>query len=223
MSPADLKRLVRIGEGYHLEFKRRVSSPGRIAREAIALANTWGGAILVGVDDDGSILGVKDTEEELFDLRRALADHCEPPIPLEFETVPVTAKREVIVVTVEESDQKPHAFKESGDTNNGDAFVRVDEHTLVASPEMKNVMRHEKNDDGVKFEFGESELMLLRYLETYGSIGVEQFAKIAGLEREAASAILVLLTRASVLRLIPTEKGDQFIMNHDAVEAEGRG
>ena len=62
MNPADLKRLVRIGEGYHLEFKRKVSSPIRIAREAIALANTWGGSILIGVDDDGSIVGVKDAE-----------------------------------------------------------------------------------------------------------------------------------------------------------------
>jgi predicted HTH transcriptional regulator len=103
MSPADLKRLVQIGEGYHLEFKRRVSSPQRIAREAVAFANTWGGTILVGVDDDGSVLGVKDTEEELFDLRKAFKEYCAPEVTFNLRTVSISRKRDVIVTDIEES------------------------------------------------------------------------------------------------------------------------
>lgn len=219
MNPADLVRLVRIGEGYHLEFKQRVSSPARIAREAIALANTWGGTILIGIEDDGSILGVKDSEEELFDLRIAFNDHCDPPIPLAFEIVPVSRKRDVIVVTVAQSDKKPHAFVDLESGQATDVFVRVDEHTIVASPEMTQLMKHRQSDEGVQFEFGEKELFLLRYLETYGSTGVDEYSRLAKISRDDASSTLVTLAKAEILQLVPSEKGDTFILNHRAHEA----
>ena len=54
-----LRRLVSQGEGQHLEFKRKASFPEKIVRELIAFANTEGGTLLIGVDDDKSIPGVK--------------------------------------------------------------------------------------------------------------------------------------------------------------------
>ena len=57
MTSNDVKRLAAMGEGRTLEFKNRVPRPERIAREVIALANTDGGTVLVGVDDDGTVLG----------------------------------------------------------------------------------------------------------------------------------------------------------------------
>ena len=51
MTPADLEILVQQGEGTTLEFKERLSSS--FAREVVALANTVGGRILLGVRDDG--------------------------------------------------------------------------------------------------------------------------------------------------------------------------
>ena len=52
----DLQRLVALGEGLTIEFKRRVPRPARIAKEVIALANAQGGKLLLGVDDDGTIV-----------------------------------------------------------------------------------------------------------------------------------------------------------------------
>ena len=55
----ELKRLALEGEGLQLEFKRKASHPEKIVRELIAFANTEGGTLLIGVDDDGSIPGLK--------------------------------------------------------------------------------------------------------------------------------------------------------------------
>ena len=52
-----LRRLVSQGEGQHLEFKRKASYPDKIVRELIAFANSQGGTLLVGVDDDKSKIG----------------------------------------------------------------------------------------------------------------------------------------------------------------------
>jgi predicted HTH transcriptional regulator len=221
MSPADLERMVRIGEGYHLEFKQRVSSPGRIAREAIAFANTWGGTILVGVDDDGRITGLKDSEEELFDLRTAFKEYCDPPIQLLFEVVPVSRKRDVIVVRVDRSETKPHTYREPDSTISGEILIRVEDNTIVASAEMAELLRLEKSVDGVAFEFGQKELFLLRYLDEYESVDVGRFATLAGITHEDASSTLVVLVRARVVDLVPSDKGDRFVLNRRAHQASG--
>ncbi len=51
----DLQFLIDQGEGYNLEFKERYSKT--IAREMCAFANANGGRILLGVADDGTIVG----------------------------------------------------------------------------------------------------------------------------------------------------------------------
>jgi DNA-binding transcriptional ArsR family regulator len=213
MSPADLKRLVQLGEGYHLEFKRRVSSAMRIAREVLAFANTWGGTILIGVDDDGTVLGVKDTEEELFVLRNAFQAYCDPAISFSVRTVPVSRKRDVIAAEISQSDQKPHRLVSHDAEAHGTVFVRVRDQSIVASPEMIRLLEHENSPEGVRFEFGDKELLLLRYLETYSGISVDEYARIAGLSRSAASDTLVVLARAGLLELVPAERGDTFVLN----------
>ena len=60
MTPTDLEILLQRGEGTTLEFKESLSSSS-FARELAALANTIGGRILLGVRDDGTVAGVKDS------------------------------------------------------------------------------------------------------------------------------------------------------------------
>src|SRR6185369_2390836 len=72
---ADLRKLVSRGEGLHLEFKRKASHPEKIVREMIAFANTEGGTILIGVDDNGALAGIKYPDEELLSVREALQKH----------------------------------------------------------------------------------------------------------------------------------------------------
>jgi hypothetical protein len=208
-----LKSLVRIGEGYHLEFKRRVSSPHRLAREAIAFANTWGGTILVGVGDDGSLLGVKDVQEELYDLERALTIYSSPAISFSWKTVEVRPRREVIVLEIPESKSKPH-FLHNGQSADREAFIRIDDQTVAASDEVIALMASEGDHEGARFEFGDTELMLLRFLEEYHRVTVAQFARLADIPIAEASEILVLLTRANVLQVQPSEKEDFFVFQY---------
>ena len=59
MKVADLRILLQEGEGTTLEFKESLSAS--LAREMVAFANTIGGRILLGVRDDGSVAGLKDS------------------------------------------------------------------------------------------------------------------------------------------------------------------
>lgn len=99
VTPTDLRILLQEGEGTTLEFKENLS--GSLAREIVAMANTVGGRILLGVRDDGSVAGVTDSNN----LRARIQDiarNCDPPV-----TVLVEPAGEVVVVHVRESEAKP--------------------------------------------------------------------------------------------------------------------
>jgi predicted HTH transcriptional regulator len=53
-----LHQRIKEGEGQHLDFKQHISSAEKIARTLVAFANSGGGQLLVGVDDQGEIVGV---------------------------------------------------------------------------------------------------------------------------------------------------------------------
>ena len=104
MIPDQLDILLHEGEGTMLEYKESLSAS--FARELVALANTLGGRILLGVRDDGSVVGIKDSN----DLRARIQDiarNCDPPVKILVDPV-----GNVIVVTVRESNAKPVQCRE---------------------------------------------------------------------------------------------------------------
>ena len=115
------------------------------------------------------------------------------------ERVPVSSKRDIIVVKVPKSLNKPHYIVVNTEDGSGPAYVRVEDMSLEASPESIKLMQAENLSDGVKFEFGEKELLLMRYLEQYSKVSVAGFAQLASLSTEEAGHLLVTLTRAGVI------------------------
>lgn len=222
MDANDLRRLVALGEGPRLEFKYRVPRPDRIAREVIALANSSGGKVLVGVGDDGALVGLKDTEEELYALRGALDTHCEPPVRLHIEGVRISRRREVLVIDVPASADKPHFLVGEGAGENGapagrrKAFVRVGHESVEASREAVSLMKAQRRPRDVRFTFGDKEQQLMKYLERYERITVREYARLAALPRWKASRTLVLLAEARVLRHHPESGEDYFTVAYEA-------
>ncbi len=203
----ELTRIVNMGEGDFVEFKRRVPEPQRIAKEIVAFANTSGGRLLLGVDDAGVIAGLKDPEEQIFLLNSALEEATDPTVKVALRRVRVSRKREVVVATVSRSPERPHFVVGAHQRT---AYVRIGEKSLEASREAVRLMRASARPEEVSFEFGDKELLLMRYLDQYGRITVDQFARLADIRRKQASHTLVLLTRGNVLAFHSAEGGDFF-------------
>ena len=215
MTRRELEQLVDLGEGINVEFKRRVPQPERIAKEIVALTNTHGGRIVLGVDDDGSILGIDHASEEEFLLRQAVEAHCRPVVDYQTERVVVEPRCDVLVVTIPESSTKPHRVVVNGEAEGeGKTYVRVEAKSIEASPETVEELREQEESSGVTFEFGETESLLMRYLDDYGRISVSQLSQLADIPPERASQTLLRLTRADLLHLHPNEDGDYFTLNY---------
>jgi predicted HTH transcriptional regulator len=57
MNTDDVRQLIAQGDGNTIEFKERLPVPAELAKEMVALANTDGGWLVVGVTDRGDVRG----------------------------------------------------------------------------------------------------------------------------------------------------------------------
>ena len=219
--------MVRQGEGEQIEFKRKAAHPDKIVREIVAFANTKGGNLLIGVDDNGSIPGIRSAEEELYVLEKAIQRWCRPTIDYEINVVPISGRTSVIHYKIHEGQRKPHyvlqeAFPVSPTAlsgkkkHKGRAYVRYQDQSLQASSEVWQILRRSRQAKDIKFHFGEKEKKLMAYLEEHPHITVAQFAQLIQQSRYRASRTLILLVLANVLRVIPREKEDVFVLKHPA-------
>lgn len=199
----NIKKLILEGEGVQLDFKKTITHVHKIAKTMVAFANNKGGTMLVGVMDDGSIKGVKNEEEEKYQLIKAGTYYCRPMIEPRFTEVIVDGVL-VLVVDVPESDIKPHYAL--GEDDKWWAYIRVKDKSVLASKIVIDVLRKETKGDGALIEFSSKEKALLEYLEANERITLMEFCKLINISRRRASRILVNLVLSGVIRVHSTEK-----------------
>lgn len=102
MKTEELKLIIKEGEGLSVEFKERFTP--KIDRDIVAFANTRGGFLLLGVDDNGKVTGEKLTNKMKADIN-AIARNCDPEIHIKS----VKQSGDVIVVEVPEGEEKPYS------------------------------------------------------------------------------------------------------------------
>ncbi|NOY81147.1 MAG: hypothetical protein GXP31_09095 [Kiritimatiellaeota bacterium] len=96
-----LHDIIALGEGFTTEFKR--SGTSHLGRELCAFANATGGLVLIGVTDDGAIVGVNNLnrlKSEVQNIARAI----EPPLLIDLEV-----EDDVLIVSVPPQNGKPYS------------------------------------------------------------------------------------------------------------------
>lgn len=217
MKYKDIEHLLHEGEGFEVEYKRKVSSLEKIARAIVAFANTKGGTILFGVDDDRSIVGVESEKTEVEMIQTAGQFFCDPPITPHIEIVSYKG-RDLIVVEVAESREKPHSVMGEGNGHEEETrvFIRVKDKTVVASKEVVRILEAESPDaPPLRISIGEPERRLLDYLGQHERITMKEFGDLVNISNRRASRILVQLVRAGVLRIHTHEKQDYYTVAFD--------
>lgn len=218
MDYEDIDTFLAEGEGFQIEFKRKVSTPEKIARTLIAFANTKGGTIIFGVDDDKFIVGVDSEKAEVEMIRTAAGFLCDPPVEVEVDIVPYKGK-DVVAVTVDESRMKPHYLvgnANGSDDEDSKVLIRVNDKTVVASKEVIRILEAENPDaPPLRIAIGDAERRLLDYLDGHERITVKEFCSLVNISRRRASRTLIQLVRAGVLRIHTNEKEEYYTLAFD--------
>jgi predicted HTH transcriptional regulator len=208
----ELYKLIEDGENSTVEFKRKFSSPEKIAKEMIAFANSKGGIILFGIDDDRKIVGVESEKGEMELIDTAARFFCEPEITYEYEIISIK-NSDIVVVHIPESTNKPHKLLNDSEDEESKVYIRYNDTSVLASRETINILRGSNiKSHAVKINFGEIEKSLMKYLEENERITVKGFKKLANISERRASRILVTLVRAQIIRHHRIDNNEFFTM-----------
>jgi ATP-dependent DNA helicase RecG len=124
----ELMRLVRGGEDTYLELKVKLSNPERIAQGIVALANTGGGTMVFGVNDQMRVEGIDHPEEVQDELVRICREEIIPPLIPFIDRVAFDNGRRIVALEVQ-GKRRPYR------TRDGRFFIRVGEDKRETSPE----------------------------------------------------------------------------------------
>jgi ATP-dependent DNA helicase RecG len=117
-SRTELLRLIRGGEDTYLELKVKLSNTEKVAQEIVALANTGGGVIVFGVNDQLRVEGVDDPERVQDDLVRICREEIHPPLVPFIDRIALDNGRRIVVLDIE-SKRRPYR------TRDGRFYLRI--------------------------------------------------------------------------------------------------
>jgi predicted HTH transcriptional regulator len=101
ISRIDLLRLVRGGEDTYLELKVRLSNIEKIAQEICAMANTDGGTMVFGVDDQLRVVGIDSPDTVRDEIARICREEIVPPLLPLLDLVSFDNGKNVVALEIE--------------------------------------------------------------------------------------------------------------------------
>ena len=113
-----IAELIAQGENNAVEFKSAQVRAESIAKEMVAFSNTQGGALLIGVEDNGDVTGLGRREGVEEWLANIVRENVLPPIDPKIENTDFQGKS-IIIIEVEKGKDKPYQ------TNKHQFLIRV--------------------------------------------------------------------------------------------------
>ncbi|MGB7921687.1 MAG: RNA-binding domain-containing protein [Pyrinomonadaceae bacterium] len=135
-SRTELMRLVRGGEDTFLELKVKLSNTEKIAQEIIALANTGGGVIVFGVNDQMRVEGLDDAENVQEELVRICREEIQPPLVPYIDRIAFDSGRRIVALDVE-GKRRPYR------TRDGRFYIRIGSEKREATREELSALMDE--------------------------------------------------------------------------------
>lgn len=146
MDSLELHDIISTGETSKVQFKEKLPHRDSIAHEIVAMSNSLGGLILIGVKDvTGEIAGLNAEEVETYDKAISeVADNLRPPVYLTTEVVRVSKNSEpknVLVIHIQEGINKPYK------TAKGEIFIKqgANKRLLTDNAEIMRLFQHSAN------------------------------------------------------------------------------
>jgi len=137
-----------VTEGLNIEYKREYVDD--IKKTVIAFANTNGGVLYIGIDDDGSVRGVGESDTIILKVTNAIRDSIKPDITL-FTTceTKIIEEKAVVVLTVQKGTASPYYLAGKGIRPEG-VYVRQGASSVPATETA--ILKMIKETDGENYE-----------------------------------------------------------------------
>lgn len=208
MAPHPLLLRIANGENEVLDFKKTISSASKIAKTISAFANHKGGTLLVGVNDNKTISGVR-TDEEKYMLELAANFYLKPSTNLEIREWNFGGKT-VLEAIIPEGKDKPYYAKD--EEGKWWVHIRVNDQSLLASKVVVDVLKMNSGNQINIIKYSDKEQIVLKTMDKNGRLTLKEICKMLNISRWRAQKMLVSLVSAGVVRSHTTEKEEFFTL-----------
>ena len=175
LSNSALWQEIQQGESKTLEFKQQLPKGEQLAKTLIAFANTSGGKLIVGVDDDRQITGIQADEFELMDkIASIVHENCLPTLlpSIYLETLD---NKTLVIVQVHRGSQLPYYLKSKGREQG--TYMRIGASNRPASLDMIHELERQRLnqsfDEQIAWDFKLADLDLSPVYEAFQQQGKE--------------------------------------------------
>ena len=206
-----LHKLIEEGEHQQQDFKYCINDSKKIAKSLVAFANTDGGRLLIGVKDNGKIVGVS-TDEEYYMIESAAKIYSNPPV--DFSTQQwVEEGKTVLEITVHPSSAKPHFAKD--ESGKWLAYIRIRDENVLAHKIQLEVWKKKNSPKGVYITYSDDEKFLIDYLQKHSTVSFSKFMRRAQISRKKTEEILSNFIILEIIKIETTREGTVFFLNKE--------
>ncbi len=146
MNALELADIISTGETSRVQFKAELPHRDSVAKEIVAMSNSIGGVVLIGVKDvTGEITGLTSAQiEEYNRVVSEVADNLKPPVYIATEVIRIEHKgelRNVLIVHIQEGINKPYK------TAKGEIYLKQgsNKRLLTDNAEIMRLFQHSGN------------------------------------------------------------------------------
>ncbi|MCH8535812.1 MAG: putative DNA binding domain-containing protein [Flavobacteriaceae bacterium] len=146
MNAIELLDIISTGETSKVQFKEELPHRDSVAQEIVAMSNSLGGVILIGIKDvTGKIIGLTSEQIEEYDrVVSQVADNLKPPVYIATEVVKIEQEeslKNVLIVHIKEGINKPYK------TARGEIYVKQgsNKRLLTDNAEIMRLFQHSGN------------------------------------------------------------------------------
>ncbi|MDZ4839774.1 MAG: ATP-binding protein, partial [Bacteroidota bacterium] len=163
---------------------------------------------LIGVKDNGVIIGVE-SEEEKYMIEYAAESFCKPIISFEMVEWEFEGKT-VLQVIIDKSNIQPHYSKDE----NGKwlVYIRQYDENILADKVYVEVLKRQNKDNKSQIKYSFAESQLIEYLSNNQKITFKEFCKIGKVPPYVAERILVNMIGMGIINIIHSVNGAHFTL-----------
>jgi predicted HTH transcriptional regulator len=211
-----LYKLIVEGEHQQQDFKFCINDSKKIAKSLVAFANTNGGRLLIGVKDNGKVIGIS-TDEEYYMVESAAKIFSKPPIGFTTKQWHTEGKT-VLEISVQPGEKKPHFAKD--ESGKWMAYIRIKDENVLAHNIQLVVWKKQNSPKGIHFTYSEDEKFLIDFLQNNEGITFSKFIRLAHISRKKAEEVLSNFVIMNVVKMQTSREGTVFVLNSEFDKTE---
>lgn len=180
---SDIKNILTEGKGISLDFIESADNKSVIARTLVAFANTEGGKLIVGIKDNGNVVGINPADE-LPQIEEIASTLCSPPIEIVTNTIQ-DDRHLALEITVPKSKSK---HKTKDEEHQLKFYHRINEYSLVGNRIVVQLWKLQEEGKAKPTKLSQDMDDLLELTRVYEPVTVSRLFRLSSINKNDVNA-----------------------------------